>query len=211
LWLHHPDTDHPLKAADRGTTVLEDFHLREKITHFGQERIPERVVGARGAPGHGIFESNGTAGSVTRRGSWPRWAGRPGFSPGSPPCSARAARRTPCRFPRVRGEVLSAQGVAVWLDDLPRELVATGRLQELVNTRHVVGVTTNPTIFAAVLAHGDRYDDQLHDLAESGLMRTLRCSPRPPTTSGPAATSSLRCTSGLRDWTAACRSRLIPG
>jgi transaldolase len=63
---------------------------------------------------------------------------------------------------------LSAQGVAVWLDDLSRELLAAGRLQELVDTRHVVGVTTNPTIFAAALSHGDRYDDQLDDLAESG-------------------------------------------
>jgi transaldolase len=62
---------------------------------------------------------------------------------------------------------LSAQGVAVWLDDLSRELLAGGRLQELVDTRHVVGVTTNPTIFAAALAHGDRYDGQLLDLADS--------------------------------------------
>jgi transaldolase len=44
---------------------------------------------------------------------------------------------------------LSTQGVAVWLGDLSRELLATGRLQELADTRHVVGVTTNPTIFAA--------------------------------------------------------------
>ena len=63
---------------------------------------------------------------------------------------------------------LSAQGVAIWLDDLSRELLATGRLQELVESRHVVGVTTNPTIFAAALARGDRYDDQLRDLASSG-------------------------------------------
>src|ERR1700722_7425254 len=61
-----PDTDHSLKAGDRGPTLLEDFHLREKITHFDHERIPERVVHARGAAAHGIFESYGTAASVTK-------------------------------------------------------------------------------------------------------------------------------------------------
>ncbi len=63
---------------------------------------------------------------------------------------------------------LSAQGVAVWLDDLSRELLASGELQSLITSRHVVGVTTNPTIFASALAKGDRYDRQLRDLAELG-------------------------------------------
>jgi catalase len=63
-----PDTDHSLKAGDRGPTLLEDFHLREKITHFDHERIPERVVHARGAAAHGVFVSYGTATSVTRAG-----------------------------------------------------------------------------------------------------------------------------------------------
>ncbi|MBE1463620.1 catalase [Kibdelosporangium phytohabitans] len=61
-----PDTDHSLKAGDRGPTLLEDFHLREKITHFDHERIPERVVHARGAAAHGVFESYGTAKKVTK-------------------------------------------------------------------------------------------------------------------------------------------------
>jgi catalase len=61
-----PDTDHSLKAGQRGPTLLEDFHLREKITHFDHERIPERVVHARGAAAHGVFESYGTASSVTK-------------------------------------------------------------------------------------------------------------------------------------------------
>ncbi len=64
---------------------------------------------------------------------------------------------------------LSAQGVAVWLDDLSRELLAGGELQALITGRHVVGVTTNPTIFASALSAGDRYDDQLHDLAARGV------------------------------------------
>ena len=62
--LRIPDTDHSLKAGSRGPTLLEDFHLREKITHFDHERIPERVVHARGAAAHGVFESYGTAASV---------------------------------------------------------------------------------------------------------------------------------------------------
>jgi transaldolase len=63
---------------------------------------------------------------------------------------------------------LAAAGVAAWLDDLSRELLAGGGLQSLITTRHVVGVTTSPTIFAAALAKGDRYDDQLADLADKG-------------------------------------------
>ncbi len=64
--LRLPDTDHSLKAGSRGPTLLEDFHLREKITHFDHERIPERVVHARGAAAHGVFESYGTAATVTK-------------------------------------------------------------------------------------------------------------------------------------------------
>jgi catalase len=63
-----PDTDHSLKAGERGPTLMEDFHLREKITHFDHERIPERVVHARGAAAHGVFESYGTAKTVTKAG-----------------------------------------------------------------------------------------------------------------------------------------------
>src|SRR3984957_15692157 len=66
--LRLPDTDHSLKAGERGPTLMEDFHLREKITHFDHERIPERVVHARGAAAHGVFESYGTGRSVTKAG-----------------------------------------------------------------------------------------------------------------------------------------------
>ena len=62
------DTDHSLKAGRRGPVLLQDHHLREKITHFDHERIPERVVHARGAAAHGVFESYGTAASITRAG-----------------------------------------------------------------------------------------------------------------------------------------------
>ncbi|MGW7361461.1 catalase [Streptomyces sp. NPDC054802] len=61
-----PDTDHSLKAGSRGPVLLQDHHLREKITHFDHERIPERVVHARGAAAHGVFQGYGTAAEVTR-------------------------------------------------------------------------------------------------------------------------------------------------
>src|SRR6188508_494045 len=48
-------TDDSLKAGQRGPTLMEDFHLREKLTHFDHERIPERVVHARGTGAHGVF------------------------------------------------------------------------------------------------------------------------------------------------------------
>ncbi len=51
------DADNSLKAGERGPTLLEDFHLREKITHFDHERIPERAVHARGAGAHGTFQA----------------------------------------------------------------------------------------------------------------------------------------------------------
>ena len=63
---------------------------------------------------------------------------------------------------------LSAAGVSVWLDDLSRERLQTGNLQELIDTKSVVGVTTNPSIFQAALSKGDAYDDQVKELAERG-------------------------------------------
>jgi catalase len=62
------DTDHSLKAGPRGPILLQDHHFREKITHFDHERIPERVVHARGAGAHGVFTAYGTAEAVTRAG-----------------------------------------------------------------------------------------------------------------------------------------------
>ncbi|KAJ3035226.1 hypothetical protein HDV00_004134 [Rhizophlyctis rosea] len=59
------DTDNSLKAGIRGPTLLEDFHFREKTVHFDHERIPERVVHARGAGAHGIFTSYGDYSNLT--------------------------------------------------------------------------------------------------------------------------------------------------
>ncbi|MGA8257020.1 MAG: catalase [Nocardioides sp.] len=60
------ETDHSLKAGERGPTLLQDHHLREKISHFDHERIPERVVHARGAGAHGVFVSYGNAAAISR-------------------------------------------------------------------------------------------------------------------------------------------------
>ena len=63
---------------------------------------------------------------------------------------------------------LSAAGVAVWLDDLSRTRLQTGGLADLVKTKHVVGVTTNPSIFQKALSDGAAYDEQVRDLALRG-------------------------------------------
>ncbi|MEU1367770.1 catalase [Streptomyces sp. NPDC005803] len=60
------DTDHSLKAGPRGPVLLQDHHLREKITHFDHERIPERVVHARGAAAHGTFRGYGSAAHISK-------------------------------------------------------------------------------------------------------------------------------------------------
>ena len=63
---------------------------------------------------------------------------------------------------------LSAAGVSVWLDDLSRDRIESGNLAELVATRSVVGVTTNPSIFQAALSKGHAYDAQVTELAAAG-------------------------------------------
>src|SRR3954447_11292260 len=63
---------------------------------------------------------------------------------------------------------LSAAGVSVWLDDQSRDRIQSGNLAELIETRSVVGVTTNPTIFQGALSKGHAYDGQLKELAAQG-------------------------------------------
>lgn len=63
---------------------------------------------------------------------------------------------------------LSAAGVSVWLDDLSRDRIKSGNLADLIATRSVVGVTTNPSIFQAALSQGHDYDGQLTELAAQG-------------------------------------------
>jgi catalase len=83
------DNQNSLKAGLRGPSLLEDFVLREKITHFDHERIPERVVHARGSAAHGYFECDIALGDITRAAPF-----------------AAAGKRTPvfARFSTVAGE-----------------------------------------------------------------------------------------------------------
>ena len=63
---------------------------------------------------------------------------------------------------------LSALGTSIWLDDLSRERINSGGLHTLIAERNIVGVTTNPTIFASALAKGEAYDAQVAELAAAG-------------------------------------------
>ncbi len=63
---------------------------------------------------------------------------------------------------------LAAAGVSIWLDDLSRERLRSGNLQQLISEKHVVGVTTNPTIFASALSDGAAYNEQVRELAARG-------------------------------------------
>ncbi|MGA8987181.1 transaldolase [Aeromicrobium sp.] len=67
-----------------------------------------------------------------------------------------------------RLQALADAGVSIWLDDLSRERIETGNLASLVADSGIVGVTTNPTIFASAIAEGERYADQVKTLKESG-------------------------------------------
>ncbi|MCW0134427.1 catalase [Escherichia coli] len=60
------DDQNSLRAGNRGPTLLEDFILREKITHFDHERIPERIVHARGSAAHGYFQPYKSLSDITK-------------------------------------------------------------------------------------------------------------------------------------------------
>ena len=65
--------------------------------------------------------------------------------------------------------LLAKNGVSIWLDDLSRTRIQTGALKELITSRSVSGVTTNPTIFAGALAKGEGYSAQVAELAAAGV------------------------------------------
>ncbi|HET7327281.1 MAG TPA: transaldolase [Nocardioidaceae bacterium] len=64
---------------------------------------------------------------------------------------------------------LSDAGVAIWLDDISRERLRTGQLTDLRDHKHLVGVTSNPTIFSKAVTDADEYAEQVHDLAVRGV------------------------------------------
>jgi hypothetical protein len=95
-----------------------------------------------------------------------------GFEP-EPPAQACAP------WEDITSDVLARlceAGVSIWLDDLSRRRLVDGSLSRLVRDRHVVGVTTNPTIFAHAFEGSDSYDDQIADLAlrRVGVEEALR-------------------------------------
>jgi transaldolase len=66
-------------------------------------------------------------------------------------------------------EALTKAGVSIWLDDLSRDRLVSGSLASLAADDHVVGVTTNPSIFAKAIAHSDAYEPQIRDLSARGV------------------------------------------
>src|SRR5947207_8141337 len=90
------------------------------------------------------------------------WPGSVGYS------GPRHAGRNVAVSVDVLGQ-LSGAGVSVWLDDISRDRLRTGNLQELVDGCHVAGVTSNPTIFALAVDHGDAHDGKLADLKARGV------------------------------------------
>jgi transaldolase len=65
-------------------------------------------------------------------------------------------------------QALSEAGVSIWLDDLSRQRISSGNLAALITDKHVVGVTSNPTIFANAVEHAEDYDEQVRALAARG-------------------------------------------
>src|SRR6478609_357545 len=74
----------------------------------------------------------------------------------------------------VRLAAFTAQGVSLWLDDLSRQRLHSGNLKNLIDTWHISGVTTNPSIFQAALKDGASYQRQLDELADPGHHRPGR-------------------------------------
>ena len=98
------DNQNSLKAGLRGPTLLEDFILREKVTHFDHERIPERIVHARGSAAHGYFESYQDLSPITKAAPFAEAAKRlrrcSCASPPSPVSAALPTWRATCAASR---------------------------------------------------------------------------------------------------------------
>ena len=105
------DDNNSLRAGIRGPSLIEDLYLREKINHFDHERIPERVVHARGAAAHGYFECTHPMGESHRAGLFARPRGRktPVFVRFSTVAGSRGSPDTP-RDVRGFGQVLHRRG-----------------------------------------------------------------------------------------------------
>ena len=89
------DNQNSLTAGPRGPMLMQDYHLIEKMAHFNRERIPERVVHAKGYGAYGTFTVTQDITKYTAPKSSPRSARRRRCSRASPPSAARAARPIP--------------------------------------------------------------------------------------------------------------------
>lgn len=90
------DNQNSLKAGARGPSLLEDFIMREKITHFDHERIPERIVHARGTGAHGYFQTYENHSALTKAGFCVTLAIKPRCSRVFPRCRAHVVRAIRC-------------------------------------------------------------------------------------------------------------------
>src|SRR5205823_13988699 len=73
-----------------------------------------------------------------------------------------------CPVPESNLHQLSALGQSAWLDFLSREILETGKLEQMMREDAIVGVTSNPTIFQKAISEGKRYDEQLREIMEGG-------------------------------------------
>ena len=139
-------------ASAAYTVLYEEFGLTDEAV----------VAAARES-----IEAARPATAVARRSRRRRTAAWPTPPATAEPPSTRRPRprKAPVMAQNENLAELSAAGVAVWLDDLSRDRIRSGNLQSLVDEYSVVGVTTNPTIFAAAISGSDSYDDQVHALA----------------------------------------------
>lgn len=177
------DTDHSLKAGPRGPVLLQDHHLREKIMHFDHERIPERVVHARGAGAHGVFQSYGTAASVTKAGFLGPDVETPVFVRFSTVVGSRGSADTVRDTRGFATKFYTSEGVF----DLVGNNIPVFFIQDAIKF---------PDVVHAAKPHPDREIPQ----AQSALTRSgtsSRCTPRPPITpSSSWATGAFRARTG---------------
>ncbi|SRR6266568_188256 len=122
-----------------------------RLTTFANDEGYDELVLARAIPFRTVCEHSSP---------WPACRTEGGHPEGGPP-----ERIMTMADPLAD---LSSRGVSIWLDDLSRRRLVTGSLASLVALDHVVGVTTNPTIFAKAISGSDAYAEQLHDLWARG-------------------------------------------
>ena len=114
------DNQNTLKAGARGPSLLEDFHFNDKLAHFDRERIPERVVHARGSGARGYFGTESQAKYTKAAFLRDPQVKRP-YSYAFPTCRASGARPTPCAtFAALPPNSTPARATSTWWATIPR-------------------------------------------------------------------------------------------